>query len=255
VPRELRKHLDGEITLSDAQLQGHRKRVVAGLGIVRLTAIRQAVERVLAERVGVAELESGAARHAVAMLGYAGVQRRQLRKVIAARLEDDRDLVARHPETRAWLARHPRVDPRILHAGVTTRVTLDKLGEIELAIERDPLEALKLGTYVGSCLGRGGSHAYSAAAAVLDVNKRVVYARDPRGSVLGRQLLAISEADELVCFAVYGAAARALEPTFRAFDRAFAQALGIAVFTMGDDRDYEIASILATEWWNDGALE
>jgi len=44
----------------------------------------------------------------------------------------------------------------------------------------------------------------------LDVNKQVVYARDPHGAVIGRQLLAISEADELVCFSVYATAGPAL---------------------------------------------
>ena len=88
-----------------------------------------------------------------------------------------------------------------------------------------------------------------AAAVVLDVNKQVVYARDPRGSVIGRQLVAMSEAGELVCFSVYGTIKPALlEPLFRAFDRAFAAALGCPVF--GGD-DYEISAILSLEWWDD----
>jgi len=44
---------------------------------------------------------------------------------------------------------------------------------------------------------------YSAAAVVLDVNKQVVYARNRRGSVIARQLLALSEDDRLVAYDVY----------------------------------------------------
>jgi hypothetical protein len=120
-------------------------------------------------------------------------------------------------------------------------------------VEPDPLEALKLGTYVGTCLGRGGNLEYSAAAVVLDVNKQVVYARDRRGSVVGRQLLAISEADELVCFAVYGTArVDLLEPLFRDHDRAFASRLGLALFGGSAAAEhYEIATILSRAWWDD----
>jgi hypothetical protein len=90
--------------------------------------------------------------------------------------------------------------------GIETRGHIEGIGEIRISVEPDPLEALKLGTYVGTCLGRGGNLESAAAAVVLDVNKQVVYARDRRGAVVGRQLLAISEADDLVCFAVYGTA-------------------------------------------------
>ena len=133
------------------------------------------------------------------------------------------------------------------------RGEIEGVGEIRVAIEKDPLEALKLGTYVGSCLGRGGHLEYSAAAVVLDINKQVVYARDVRGSVVGRQLVAVSEQDELVCFSVYGSAKPTLlEPLFRDFDRALASKLGLPMFGPNSD-DYVIASILSHEWWDDSA--
>ena len=81
----------------------------------------------------------------------------------------------------------------------------------------------------------------------------MVYARDARGSVVGRQLLAISEADQLVCFAVYGAARAELEPLFRAYDQALAAKLGLAIYK--DDPSYEIDSILSRVWWDDHAWE
>jgi hypothetical protein len=257
VRRALRRHLAGEVTLSAAQVSGHRARIVAALDEVRLAALRQAVERELAARVGVERIESPGARHAAAILGSVEVHRRQLRRLLAASLAGDRTWRLRHPRTAAWLARHPKLDRERWLAGIETRSQVAGVGDVRLAVETDPLEALQLGTYVGSCLGRGGGLTYSAAAVVLDVNKHVVYARDAAGAVVGRQLVAISEQDKLVCFAVYGAARAALEPAFRDFDRAFAAALGLQLHDPRPtaDAEYEIVSILAHEWWDDSAWD
>jgi hypothetical protein len=174
--------------------------------------------------------------------------------MLVAHFAGDREWRLRHPETAAWLARHPRLDRAAWLAGITAQGSVDGLGAVTLAVETDPLEALKAGTYVGSCLGRGGGLAWSAAAIVLDVNKHVVYARDARGSVIGRQLLAISEDDELVCFQPYcHSHAHALEPLFRQLDQAFSIRLGLPVFSRRNDpeRSYEIGSILSQQWWDD----
>ena len=255
IRRALRRHLCGEVTLSEAQLRGHRERVVANLGIVRLAAIRQATERVLAARVGIDTIETASVRHAVAVLGNAEANRRQFRRMLAASLSGDREWRLRHPRTVEWFARHPKLDRDVWLHGIATRGEVPEIGEVRIAIETDPLEAVKLGTYVGSCLGRGGSFEFSAAAVVLDVNKQVVYARDRRGSVIGRQLLAISECDQLVCFSVYATASiELLEPLFRDYDRWFACQLGIPLFDgAGSAKDYEIAMILSRDWWDDHA--
>jgi hypothetical protein len=253
VRRALRRHLSGEQPLTDAQIRGHRERIVADLGIIRLAAIRQAIERMLAARVGIEQIKTPTVRHALALLD--GVHRRQLRRMLTATLAGDAEWRLRHPRTKEWFARHLKLDPEIWLEGIETSGQIEGVGELRIAIETDPLEALKLGTYVGSCLGRGGALEYSAAAVVLDVNKQVVYARDKRGSVVGRQLLAISEAGELVCFAVYGTVKiELLEPLFRDYDRTFASRLGLAVFGGTDSaEEYEIAPILSRDWWDDSA--
>jgi hypothetical protein len=255
IRRALRRHLSGQALLTDAQVRGHRERIVGDLGIIRLAAIRRTVERALAARVGIDKIETPTVRHALSMLHNVEVHRRQLRRMLTASLAGDSGWRLRHPRTKEWLARHPKLDRAVWLTGIETRGEIAGLGAIRLAIETDPLEALKLGTYVGTCLGRGGNLEYSAAAVVLDINKQVVYARDTRGSVVGRQLLAISETDELVCFGVYGTAkVDQLEPLFRNYDRAFAARLGLAVFGRTDStRDYEVAPILSREWWDDGA--
>lgn len=89
---------------------------------------------------------------------------------------------------------------------------------------------------------------------MLDINKNVVYARNQRGLVLGRQLIAISEEDELVCFHVYAGNPEQLEPLFGEFGRALAARLRVATFNPSTATSgYQIASILSHEWWDDGA--
>ena len=92
----------------------------------------------------------------------------------------NRDYAESHPSNRAWLARHPALDADAWRRGVRSRGTTESGAPIVLELENDPLEALRLGSHVGSCLGVGGSFTYSAAAIVLDVNKRVVFAREAR---------------------------------------------------------------------------
>jgi hypothetical protein len=88
-----------------------------------------------------------------------------------------------------------------------------------------------MGTYVGSCLGLGGICADSSAAVLLDINKQVVYARDQHGKVIGRQLLAISKEDELVCFSVYPLSMKTeFQTLFMKYDRAFANLLGLPLY-------------------------
>jgi len=87
---------------------------------------------------------------------------------------------------------------------------------------------------------------------VLDGNKQVVYARDRNGAVIGRQLLAVSECEKLVCFEVFPASADRLVESFRIFDQRFAEQLGIPP-QAGDE--YEVANLVADNWWNDSVLE
>jgi len=256
IRRALRRHLAGEVVLGASQLAGHRGRIVAELGPLRLAAIRGAVEARLAAKIGSTRIESPTMRHALGMLQHVERHRRQLRRILRSTLRGDPSRKLHHPAADAWFARHPRVDRAIWSAGIETRGEVAGAGDVRISVEHDPLEALKLGTYVGSCLGRGGGLEYSAAAVVLDANKHVVYVRDARGAVIGRQLVAISEDDELVCFAVYGTAKRALlEPLLLAFDQAFAAALGLPLYAHPRDPAdaYVIENILSYEWWDDDA--
>lgn len=137
------------------------------------------------------------------------------------------DPVWEHPVSRRWLARQA-MDVELWKRGLVAEHDLVGVGRVRLALEQDLLEVLKLGTYVHSCLGLGGAFTYSAAAVAVDVNKRVVYARDARRRVVSRQLLAVSADGYLVAYAVYPPSTpAALVRSFDAYDRAFAAALGV----------------------------
>jgi hypothetical protein len=93
---------------------------------------------------------------------------------------------------------------------------------------------------------------------VLDINKRVIYARDSKGRVIGRQLLAWNEVDQLVCFQVYPIKVdRALKQVFRKYDETLAKALGTTVYQENTNETSapEICFILSKYWWDDGSWD
>lgn len=138
--------------------------------------------------------------------------------------------------------------------GIESIVPVEEWGAIYIRLEQEPLEALKLGTYVGSCLGLGGSLTYSAVAIVLDINKQVLYARDRQGVVVARQVVAISDSEQLVCFEVYPHSVDAIIKTlFREYNERFAEALGLDMYRENADREYAISLIMSEHWWNDMA--
>lgn len=226
-----------------------RKRLLAA----RLARLERLAREALAGDLR-ADLDDKNAVHALEIMAEGEGNRRSLRRFLDAHFGGDTGYLARHPETRVWFARHPTIDERRWTEGIVTTGDIVPHGLIRIAMERDPLEALKLGTYVGSCLAPGGQCTYSAGCVVLDVNKQVLYARDARRTVVGRQLVAISREGELVCFAIYPrSASAALKALFRAHDVAFAAALGVPLHReTPDGKGYRIDLVIASEWWDDG---
>src|SRR5262249_54619534 len=118
IRRALRLHLSGEEKLSDAQVRGHRERIVSDLDIIRLAAIRQAIERFLAARVGVQKIETPTVRHAVALLNNVAGNFRQLKRMLTATVAGDSEWRLRHPRTQEWFARHPKLDRELWLEGI-----------------------------------------------------------------------------------------------------------------------------------------
>jgi len=250
VPRALRDQRAGRRVLSDAQVARHQAKLRQRLPEIRLAAIRSAVIAHLERSIGL-QRTTREALEALELLQQAEGNRRGLRRFLRAHLAGDPDYLLRHPATVAWARRHPGIDLATWTRGIDHHFTTGGRA-VSIHLERDPLEVLKLGTYVGSCVGLGGSFACSAAAVVLDINKQVLYARDDRNAVLARQLVAISDDDQLVPFSVYPLSTPlVLLRAFREVDRQLAAAL--AIEQVSADQRYSIENILSREWWDDGA--
>jgi hypothetical protein len=253
LPRKVRLALEAGRELPPGQMA--RALRVASSQLPRLRL--QVLARLVLERLrgGLpADVRDARVRHALQMASLINDNRRALRRLLARYFAGERDFIVQHPASRAWFTRHPKVDRETWLSGPVLRREVPGVGEVTLALEQDSLEALRLGTHVGSCLGLNGSCGYSAAAVVLDVNKRVLYARDARGRVLARQLLCISDDDTLVPFNVYPeSASQALQSFFLDYDLAFSEALGLSLSDGPDSPDVE--NVLSTCFWHDGAWE
>jgi hypothetical protein len=253
IPRKLREHLEGRRTLSAGQLARARRHTLEMLDLVRLEVLEALVLEALRGELPADPHDEGA-RHALELHACIAENRRGLRRLLQAHWSGQRQYLLEHPASREWLRRHPELDVRLWTEGLEHTALLPGLGSVTIALERDPIEALRLGTLTGTCLGIGGLCDYSAAAVVLDVNKQVLYARSERGTVLARQIVAISEEGHLVCFHVYPAGTSPeLHAAFRELDRRLAAALGLPLLGSSAS-DYEIVNILSETWWDDGAL-
>ena len=257
VPRKVKAILRGEVTLTDGQEARAKAKIQTELLRTKVELVRQSALEVLATALGVAMdlAEHKAAQHAVKMQNLAMENRRALRKFLRAYFSGEEDYLNKHPANLRWFKDHPTVSFERWRTGPATMQRTIDGHVLALTVELNPLEVLQLGTYVGSCLGMGGMLAVSAAAVVLDINKTVVYARNQQGKVIARQLLAISEQDQLVPFSVYpNSVSPAIKQMFIDYDRAFAAHLGIRLHEPDSDAEYpEIARPISSYWWDDTA--
>jgi hypothetical protein len=255
LPRKARAAFAEGRDLPPSQLERALRVASEQLPRLRLQVLTRGVlARLRGNLPGDVDVDDEGVRHALQMAALLHHNRRALRRMLARYFAGEHDCVVRHPASHAWFERHARVDPQTWLTGVVLRREVPGLGEVTLELEQDMLEALRLGTYVGSCLGINGSCDYAAAAVVLDVNKRVLYARDACGRVLARQLLAVSEHDTLVPFSVYPEnTPPALQALFLDYDLAFAEALGLPLSDGPSHPSVEF--ILSTDFWHDGAWD
>lgn len=198
-----------------------------------------------------ADLAAPGVEHALLLQRAIDTNRRALRRFLRAHFHGRQDYVVAHPLSQRWMGAHRDLPLGRWLRGLRDEVVVDGVA-LTLDFEADPLEVLKLGTYVGSCLSIRGICDYSAAAVVLDINKQVVYARNSKGSVVARQLIAMSDEGTLVPFTVYPhAASPAVRRCFADYDRRLADHLGVSVLE-STDTEYTISNVISTSWWNDG---
>src|SRR5262249_10160092 len=152
--RRLRAFVDGQETLRDGQIVRHLRTVHRGLEPLCLEAFRHSVLTKIRATLPLDD-SSRAAKHALLIARSADGNRRPLRRLLKALAVGKRDYVTRHPASLAFLRRHPRLDDATwaLWSNGIVRTEIFRGSEIRLAVEHDPLEILRMGTYVGSCLG------------------------------------------------------------------------------------------------------
>lgn len=84
-----------------------------------------------------------------------------------------------------------------------TRCQADGMEEVRLEFATDPYQYLLMGHHFDTCLSPGECNFYSTISNAIDINKRVVYAYDSAGRVIGRCLIALSETGQLVRYNLY----------------------------------------------------
>ena len=142
-------------------------------------------------------------------------------------------------------ARGVHVEPWVDRAPVRV-VDGGSRGTLRVTIERDPLELLHMGRWFDTCLGPSESNYFSVFANIADVNKQVVYARDGRGRVVGRVLVALTRSFGLLSFHPYAHDDR-VRVVVREYVMALAEALDVPVVDRG-----EVESLVARSWYDDG---
>ncbi len=254
IPAKLKAWIKGEYELTPARIERYQRIVIERLVKTKLDVAQQRIHDKLRGALPLQHMTKNS-RHALQILTSSRGNKRALRRFLHHLWTGDQHYVARHPQTQAWYKKHLRVNREMWERGIS--ISKEVNGQaIQIGIEHDPLEILKMGTYVGSCLGIGGLCTYSAAAVLLDENKQVLFARDTQQTVVARQLIAISSDDALVCFEVYPLSSKIImKKLFKEYDTCFSQALGLPLYHPNDnDREqYEIEHILSTDWWDDDA--
>lgn len=147
-------------------------------------------------------------------------------------------MVARGLRVEPWLSDRKRQLP-----------ATDQHPTLTLAFASNEAEMLLMGYYFGTCLSPDDCNFYSAIANAIDVNKQVLYARDPQGDVVGRCLIAIGDAGALVVF----------RPYCHDHDKyqwsnhvaRFATDLANEMGTVVSHTDH-VSAVLSPAWYNDG---
>jgi hypothetical protein len=184
--------------------------------------------------------------------------RNLLRRLLRARLAGDQAWPIRHPANArflaglaasgvavaAWLSAHPRAYRDGALAG----------GRVHLRLEGDPLRILQMGNDFDTCLSFGAVNAFSTVANACELNKRVIYATDSQGVVVGRKLIGIDTEGGLVGFYTYtslgdDAENAALRAIFRHYAVGFAARCGLALHDAGT-----VPRLFAEDWYDDGVV-
>ncbi|MDA0170670.1 hypothetical protein OJ998_16330 [Solirubrobacter taibaiensis] len=177
-----------------------------------------------------------------AMHGLSRAEQRLLERLLDAVFAgDDLD---RWPENAAWLAR------RLPFDAVTWRAGFDATVDgVRYCTEAEPLRALHMGSWFGTCLRLdGGINQFAALNNTIEANRHVVYGYGPRGDVVARRLLAVTDDGTLLKYTTYAFSDR--EAHSRAMDALcaeLAERCGLRLGVQGQPR-----SLTGSPFYDDG---
>lgn len=185
--------------------------------------------------------------------------RRLLRRLLQAEVEGDftwrhrqpgnmkflNDIAERGIDSALWLKSNPRKFQM-----ETTK------SEVHLKLENRPLHILEMGNYFDTCLSLRGCNSFATVANACEFNKRVIYAIDEKGKVVGRKLIAINTNWEMIAFHTYtslstAAANLELSRIFNRYCKEFAERCGLKL----GYEESNVASLIAQKWYCDGTVE
>ncbi|MBK6734113.1 MAG: hypothetical protein IPG61_08485 [bacterium] len=122
---------------------------------------------------------------------------------------------------------------------------------VQLEIEHDPARVMMMGAPFGTYLSPDGMNFHIAVLNAAGANKAVVYARDGRGSVVGRCLLALTERGEILTYHRYTHGNRAeFEIMISTYVTELAARMGAGVAAGG-----RVADLVMRGWYDDGPVD
>ncbi|HET9228475.1 MAG TPA: hypothetical protein VFR31_17495 [Thermoanaerobaculia bacterium] len=240
---------------------GRLERLRAKLDRAWGRAILDRWERELDERLpealvrllGIAEAPSWLAEPRNLVLLAAAVPLSERRRAVAYRMFavrcgpppwDLRDA----PQNRAFLESLPRLDWSPWIDGVGT-VTLESPRRLHLSLEDDPLEVFRMGGHFQTCLSPGAGNYYSVFTNAADINKRVLYARDDSGRIVGRCLLAVTATGGMLRFEAYcHDGSLDFGKICSDFAGDLARRMGTELVSSG-----RVPALVGADWYDDGA--
>lgn len=239
---------------------GERARCAADRAFVALQrdALGARVSAALLHALGVAEAPDWLARpehwRVIAGLGdttrgIRALAMRLLRQRAGPPPWDLRDEPANRAFVDRLTAQGVNVAPWLGERSLVTK--LPNGAPITLSFEADPLEILQMGAHFRTCLSPGEVNFFSAVVNAAEINKRVVYARAADRRVVGRALVALTDAGDLLTFEPYCHQSELDFPAqLRAFTEALAAEMGTSVLPEGAPR-----MLMAGRWYDDGARD
>ncbi len=235
-------HFAGTKVLGKVAIEETGNRLLADLPLLQLRHLEAQVR---------AQFAVSKDKHACMLHANLEFARRAFSRFLK-RYESGHDQRIEHASNQQWLRRNANFNTNVWLHPLKITLPVEGLGDVTIAPETNPFELLKLGTYVDSCLAAWSFNCHNAVAVLLDVNKRVLFARNSKGHFLGRQIIAITKTNELACHSVYPhSATKSLLDLFALYDEDLAMQLGIPI-AKHNDYSQVIEPVVVREWYNDG---